>query len=211
MPKPKHSEKNGKKSTADSALTVRDFSTPEMRKKALLKKAFTHPTTTCPAAGFAGSVLWAIVLGLSPTLFLIGFATFGATCISFVWHYFLSPRPVDPYEKLLARGVTVEDLNNFLRPSVQTLQKINDLLKEFSGEFKRKVENLRDIIQAILENCAQDDPSDIRRIATFPNHIQRTAKLLEKYAELQRKAGWSETIRKSLSDIEASITNLHTH
>ena len=214
MAKLNHSEKNGKKSINDSALAVCDFSTPAMRKKALIKKALTHQSTLYPAAGFVGSVLWAIILGLDPLVFVIGIATFGATCISWVWHCFLSPKPENLYEKLLARGVTVEDFNNFLRPSVETLQEINNLLNEFefsSGEFKRKVTDLRDIIQAILENCTKDDPSDIRRIPNFPSHIRRTANLLKKYAELQRKTAYSEIIRESLSDIEKSIPTLYDH
>ena len=191
-----------------SGFTVRDISTSAMKRKALMKKSLTHWSTRYSGTVFLGSAIWATLIGLTPVVFTVGVAALGATCMSWVCNYFLSPKP-DSCEKLLARGVTREDLDNFLRPSVETLGKIDNLLKGFRGEFKGKVTNLRDLIQAILENCANDDPSDIRRITNFPNHIERTANLLETYAKLQRKAVYSETIRESLFKIEQGINDLY--
>ena len=191
-----------------SGFTIRDISTSATKRKALVKKSFTHWSTKYSGTAFLGSILWATFLGLGPAVFTVGVVTFGATCISWVCNYFLSSKP-DSCEKLLARGVTREDLDNFLGPSIETLGKIDNLSKRFSGEFKRKVADLRDLIQVILENCANDDPSDIKRIVNFPTHIERTANLLEKYAKLQRKASYSETIRESLLKIEKSISDLY--
>jgi 5-bromo-4-chloroindolyl phosphate hydrolysis protein len=197
----------------DTPITERDFSDAALKKESPVKKALAKASTRYSGGVVVGAAATALILGLSPIIFAIGVVGLGATAASLIWHS-LYGKPGEREKalaKLREKGLTEEDLKEFIIPSVNSLREMDALLGEFSGDFRKKAQALREVVEAILTNCVDDDPSDIRKICTFPDHLARTLGLLKKYAELQKKASLSTTIRASLADIEKSIAELQQH
>jgi hypothetical protein len=210
-PKNDPGKKAAHRKACDIPLLERDYSNSP--KEGPAKKALNNWVTMGSGGVFLGTAICAAtsMVVLTPAVLLVGIATLGTAIASFTGKFLTEKFRTKPCDEKVVEGVTKEDLNNFMGPSIEAFRKICSLVAEVSGPFSNKAESLKDIIEAILKNCADTDPTDIRRIPTFPSHLERIANLLKNYIDLQTNIEYSATIKKSIAGIEKEIADLQVY